>query len=277
MINPLISIITVTYNAEKYIAQTMQSVLNQTYPNIEYLIIDGGSTDRTLEIIKNYELKIKFQFRWISEKDNGIYDAMNKGIALASGSLIGILNASDYYEPNAVETVVNAYSHNCDAGIFHGNMNMLNENGTFFKQKKPNTNLDELYKGMRLWHPSFFVAKPVYEKQGLFDTQFKIAADFDFALRCYLAGVKFVYIDTVITHFRKGGVSSKREIEAHKECKAALIKNNYPDHVVNAVVKQWKKKRRKNAVYYAVYQFLNHLLPSSLVSKIATRLCSFKE
>ena len=100
---PLVSVITVTYNAKSYLEQTIQSVFAQTYPHIEYIIIDGASTDGTLDIIKRHEKKIAF---WVSEKDNGIYDAMNKGIRAANGELIGIINASDYYEPDTISEVV---------------------------------------------------------------------------------------------------------------------------------------------------------------------------
>ena len=188
MKQPLISIITVTRNAEKYLEKTIQSVLAQTYQNIEYLIIGGNSTDGTIEIITNYELRItntlKY-FRFVSENDNGLYDAMNKGIRMAKGDLIGMVNAGDFYEPNAVETVVSTYLQHKDTGILYGNINMLNEDGSFFKLKKSDTNLEKLYKGMSLYHPTFFVAKSVYEKHGLYDLQYKIASDFDFVIRCF--------------------------------------------------------------------------------------------
>jgi len=267
---PLVSIITVTYNAENYIEQTIQSVLAQTYPNIEYIIIDGCSTDSTLEIIKNnFQFSI-FNFQLISEQDNGLYDAMNKGISIAQGELIGMINASDFYEPNTVEMVVSAYLQN-KAGIFHGNVKMLNEDGSFFKIKKPETNLEHLYKGMSLYHPTFFVVKSVYEKYGLYDLQYKIVADFDFAIRCYLAGVQFFYIDSVISNFRKGGVSSKKEKAAHRECKNVLIQNGYSETIVNAVVKEWERLRKKNNMYYVSYKILKHILPTSIINKITAR------
>ena len=121
MSNPLVSIITVTYNAEKYLEQTIKSVISQSYKNIEYIIIDGMSSDGTVDIIKRYQ---KYIAHFSSEPDKGIYDAMNKGIKKANGELIGIINSSDFYEPDAVETVVSAYLQNKGAGIFHGNINM---------------------------------------------------------------------------------------------------------------------------------------------------------
>ena len=269
MSNPLISIITVTFNAEKHIEETIESVVSQSYKNIEYIIVDGMSTDGTADIIQRYRQHIA---HFVSEKDNGIYDAMNKGIRKATGELTGIINASDFYEPNAVETVVSAYLQDKEAGIFYGNINMLNENGSFFKLKKPITNLDNLYKGMSLYHPTFFTAKSVYEKYGLYDLQYKIASDFDFSIRCHLAGVKFVYIDRVISNFRKGGISSKREKAAHRECRNVLIQNGYPESTANMAAKEWERLRKKNNLYYVSYKILKHILPTTTIDKIAARV-----
>ncbi|MDR2057894.1 MAG: glycosyltransferase [Dysgonamonadaceae bacterium] len=267
MINPLVSIITVTYNARSLLEQTMQSVFSQTYPNIEYIIIDGASIDGTVTVIKKYESKLSF---WISEKDNGIYDAMNKGIRLAKGELIGMINAGDYYEPEAVKSVVKVYSENKDTGIFHGNMNMLNEDGTFFKLKKPNTDLSELYKGISLFHPTFFVTSAVYKKIGLYDARFKISADFDFALRCYRAKVKFFYMDQVITNFRLGGLSSSGNSKGMYESRDILFKNGYKTKVVNPVFHEWQKTKRKKKLFDAVYKLLKKILPLSVLNKLAS-------
>ena len=269
MSNPLVSIITVTYNAEKYVEQTIKSVAAQSYKNIEYIIIDGLSTDGTADIIQRYRQHIT---HFVSESDNGIYDAMNKGLQKATGELTGIINASDFYEPNAVEAVVSAYLQNRDAGIFYGNINMLNENGSFFKLKKPITNLENLSKGMSLYHPALFAAKSVYEKYGLYDLQYKIASDFDFTIRCYLAGVKFIYIDSVISNFRKGGISSKREKAAHLECKNVLTRNGYPETTVNKAAKEWERLRKKNNAYYESYKILKCILPASFIDRIAARV-----
>ena len=124
---PLISIITVSYNAVKTIEDTILSVINQTYPNIEYIIIDGGSTDGTLDIIKKYQDKITY---WVSEPDKGIYDAMNKGIAKANGELIGIINADDWYELDAVQNVVLEFN-NTRPAIYHGGLNIVKASSYF--------------------------------------------------------------------------------------------------------------------------------------------------
>ncbi|GHT75655.1 hypothetical protein AGMMS50262_11610 [Bacteroidia bacterium] len=269
MNNPLISIITVTYNAQDFLEQTMQSVFAQTYSNIEYLIIDGCSQDNTVSIIKKQESKLSY---WVSEKDLGVYDAMNKGIRLCKGELIGMINASDYYAPNAVELVVNEYLSNNSDGIFHGNINMLNADGSFFKLKKPDTDLSELYKGISLFHPTFFVSKSIYEKQGLYDIRYKIAADFDFALRCYLAGVHFYYIDNVISNFRLGGLSSNRNNDGMAESRDILIKNGFDNETVQSMVKLWKKLDLKNRKYNIAYNILGKIFPAFIIEKIAAHI-----
>lgn len=216
---PLISIITVVYNGEKYLEQTIQSVLNQTYTNIEYIIIDGKSTDKTLDIIKKYDNEISF---WSSEPDKGIYDAMNKGIKKADGDYIGILNSDDYYELNAVEHIVNEISKFPDADVLFGNIYKLN---MYFPEKILQNNMKgtNLTKGFSIWHPTTFVKQQIYTKHGLFDTSYKIAADYDLLLRFYLKNCKFQYINKVITNFREGGMSdynngtAQEQFRIHRE------------------------------------------------------------
>ena len=266
MNNPLVSIITVTYNAQEYLEQTMQSVFAQTYPNIEYLIIDGGSTDGTISIINGHESKLSL---WISEKDNGIYDAMNKGIGKANGELIGMINAGDCYEPNAVEQVVNAYLKSTDCGIFHGNINMLNSDGSFFKLKKPNPDMSELYKGISFFHSTFFVQNSVYKKHGTYDTTFKVSADFDFGLRCYLADIKFGYIDQVLADFRLGGFSSLSGKQGMYECRDILLKNGYEASVVLPIFKKWEKSYKKKRIMDAGYGLLRKILPLSVLNRLS--------
>jgi glycosyltransferase involved in cell wall biosynthesis len=269
MNNPLVSIITVTYNAQEYLEQTMQSVFLQTYPLIEYLIIDGSSGDDTVRIIKKYESRLSF---WLSEKDNGIYDAMNKGIIRSKGELIGMINAGDYYEPDAVESVVKAYIENKETGIFHGNINMLNKDGSFFKLKKPDTNLSNLYKGISLFHPTFFVANTVYKQHGMYDVRFLISADFDFALRCYLTGVKFLYLDKVIACFRLGGFSSSGDDKGMYESRDILIKNGYSADVADAIFCKWKKIKRKKKLFDTVYKLLKKILPFPVLNKLVNQV-----
>ncbi|MDR1562970.1 MAG: glycosyltransferase [Dysgonamonadaceae bacterium] len=265
---PLVSIVTVTYNAGKYIEQTMRSVFAQSYCNIEYIIIDGGSTDETVRMIKDQGLKVNI---FVSEPDMGIYDAMNKGIRLCRGELIGIINASDYYESGAVENVVRAYNDDPAAGIFHGNINMLNPDGSFFKTKKPVEDPACLTEGMSLFHPTFFVRRKVYDNQGLYSTDLKLAADFDFALRCFLAGVKFHYIDMALSNFRKGGVSSVRDIDSLLESRDALLMNGFSREVANSVHRRLDKLRKRNIRYETVYYMLGKILSKRILNFLSRR------
>ncbi len=201
--NPLISIITVVFNGERYLEQTIQSVINQTYKNIEYIIIDGGSTDKTVEIIKKHEANIDY---WISETDDGIYDAMNKGINKAKGEYIGLLNSDDFYEQNAVEIIVNQINTQPEIDVFFGNAYIINED---IQKKKLQTGMkgENIQKGFSIFHPTVFVKRETYTKYGLFDTSYKIAADYEFLLRIHKRDCKFQYVDNIITNFREGGMS----------------------------------------------------------------------
>lgn len=199
-----VSIITVCKNSEDTIEQTIQSVLNQTYPNVEYIIIDGQSTDKTLDIISKYNTSIA---KVISGKDAGIYDAMNKGIENVSGEIIGILNSDDWYEENTIENVVNIFKHE-NVDIVHGDIRLIynNSNNRLLMAGK----IEDMWNSMTIRHPATFVKNDVYNEYGSFDISYKIAGDYDFLLRCYAQGVKFYHIDKVLTNFRMSGVSNKQ-------------------------------------------------------------------
>lgn len=218
------SIITVSYNSEQTIERTIQSVLNQQYPNLEYIIIDGGSNDNTINIIKKYEDKISY---WISEPDKGIYDAMNKGLSKAHGDLIGILNSDDWYSPNILWEIATQYIKYGDDNIFHGNIRFCYKNGSN-KIAKPCLKLNKLYKGTLLFHPTIFVPKNIYIKYGKFDTKYKIAADYDFILRCYINHLNFVHINQVITNMSMEGESNKNIIKGFKEVMHIALESPLP-------------------------------------------------
>lgn len=203
---PLISIITVVYNGVKTIEQTIQSVLNQTYTNIEYIIIDGGSTDGTLDIIKKYEDKIAF---WISEKDKGLYDAMNKGISHANGELIGMINSDDWFETKAVELIVNAYQNHPEKRIFHGDrFDILKDGSKKLKRFHP-SKFKFIYYGMTYNHPSMFMHRDVYNKD-LYNTELKALSDYEFVLKQYIHNPQvFQYIPQAYVNYRLDGISGK--------------------------------------------------------------------
>ncbi len=207
--NLKISIITVCRNSDATIEKTINSVISQSYKNIEYIIIDGVSTDGTLEIIKKYALADE-RIKYISEKDSGIYDAMNKGLAMASGTVIGIINSDDIYLPDAIQKsldniVKNSAKSGTGLAVSYGLLRKIYADGSFvISGGSP----DRLRYGM-INHPTYFVTKAVYEKFGYFDTSYRIAADYDFALRLFSSGnVMFIPIDDILVNFSACGISS---------------------------------------------------------------------
>ena len=179
-----ISIITVCFNSEETILTTLNSVISQTYNDIEHIIVDGGSKDRTLDIIKNYKHKNKIV---ISEPDSGIYDAMNKGIKLAKGEIITILNSDDIYQsPSAIALVMKDIKDNLDKDIFLGDVVFFNKNNfnkIFRHYSAKNFVKESLLNGMMPPHPSSFIKKKIYLKYGLYNKSLSIAADFEIFLR----------------------------------------------------------------------------------------------
>ncbi len=214
---PLISIITVVFNGEKHLEETIQSVINQTYDNVEYVIIDGGSIDGTLDIIKKYEDKIDY---WASEKDAGIYDAMNKGLQLVAGEYIGILNADDFYEPSALKKSIELIKDN-DADYSVAKVQYVNTKNIIspiFPLEK-----NKIYQEMFYPHISAFIPRKAYKQVGLFKTQFKIAGDHDMALRIHLAGFRATYLDEIVGKLTEDGISAG--ISVNKESLAVAIEN----------------------------------------------------
>ncbi|MDY6934532.1 MAG: glycosyltransferase family 2 protein [Spirochaetota bacterium] len=225
-----VTIITVVYNGQDTIQDTIESVLTQTYENIEYIIIDGNSNDGTVEIIKSYGKKIS---KFISEPDNGIYDAMNKGIGFATGDLIGFLNSDDLYlDASVIEKVVNTIesnkSNSCYGDLIYFDKN---DNDKIIR----NWHSDNYYNGIfkRGWHPphpTFFVRKNIYEKFGNFNLEFKIAADYELMLRFLeKCNVSTCYIPETLVKMRIGGTSNrniKNIIIANIECYKAWKVNN---------------------------------------------------
>lgn len=197
--NPLVSVVTVVYNGEKYLEQTIQSVINQSYGNVEYIVIDGGSTDGTLDIIKKYEDQIDY---WVSEKDKGIYDAMNKGIQVATGEFIAFINADDWYEKNAIEHVIKAYNQKKNTDFFYGNLSYIKKNGEVVLWEGNRGN-----KGLEIPHPTCFIRSSILKRE-LFNADFSIVADAELTLRLFNSNIESFYIDEVIANFRDGGVSS---------------------------------------------------------------------
>lgn len=203
---PLVSIITAVYNGQEYLEETIQSVLNQTYDNIEYIIIDGGSTDGTIEIIKKYEDRLDY---WISEKDNGIYDAWNKGVQNTSGEWIAFLGADDIYSQKAIEMYISQILKSNTELEYISSKAML-----CTLEKKPlrhigsSWNWNNFSAHMNVAHVGSLHNKILFENYGLFDTSFKICGDYEFLLRPR-NNLKASFLSEETCYMRVGGVSNE--------------------------------------------------------------------
>ncbi|ATA89054.1 glycosyl transferase [Capnocytophaga stomatis] len=224
-----ISIITATYNSSKTVADTITSVYNQNYPTIEHIIVDGNSKDNTIEIIKKLPNRV---VKILSEPDKGIYDAMNKGIALATGDVIGILNSDDFYSSNDILTQVMNVFEQTDCEAVYGNLEYIDEKDSnkvirFWKSRKYKKGLFK--KGWHPAHPTFFVKKEIYQKYGSFNLKYKIAADYEIMLRFIEKnGIRTIYLPITMVKMRMGGASNqsiKNIIQANKECYLAWKDN----------------------------------------------------
>lgn len=203
----LVSIITVCYNSEKTIKQTIESVLNQTYPHIEYLIVDGRSTDHTLQIVNRYRMAFGERMKVVSEPDSGIYDAMNKGIRMALGELIGIVNSDDFYEHDAVEKMVKVYRKDMCAVLYGEVRNLVDD-----REESVSIVSHQFLDRRMIGHPACFITKSAYDRYGLYDTKYYSVADYDLMLRYRNSkGVEFLPVYEIITNFRSGGMCSSQK------------------------------------------------------------------
>lgn len=220
----LVTVLTVAYNAEKTIARTIESVLKQTYENIEYIVIDGASKDHTAEIARSYQVKFDQIpgriFTVISEPDNGMYDALNKGAKLAHGELVGQINADDWYEVDAVETIVQLYEqHYYD--VAWGSIRICKLSGNMIKHAK----IGRLWTTTGWCHPGMFSRRVIllqfpYPLESMYD-------DFDYITAVHKAGKKIITTDTVIANFTFGGMSTQ---------------------------KSWKEVMRRVSITYGIYR-----------------------
>lgn len=241
--NCKVSVITVVRNGVNTIEKTIKSVLGQTYKNIEYIVIDGASTDGTKQIIEKYLDDIAV---YISEEDKGLYCAMNKGIEIATGEIIGIINSDDWYDINAVATVVQCFKHQ-GADVVHGRVNLVSEDGSEKISWIPV--LDHLWYQMDVWHPTVFVKKDIYQKYGAFDVSYKLAADYEFILRLYSDNVKISFVDETIAYFRVGGLSWQKFMDSINE--SYRISMVYLDKCPHKDIVQHKIKEKYNQRYWA--------------------------
>ena len=247
-----VSIITVSKDSEKTIKDTIDSVLCQSYKNIEYIVIDGASGDRTVEIVKSYGDKIT---EFVSEPDRGLYDAMNKGVALTTGNVVGILNSDDFYIDNdVIERVVKEFKNrgvdSVYADLVYISSSNINKVVRCFDSGQFKPSLFSY--GLMPAHPTFFVKKSIYEKYGKFHIDFKNAADFDLLVRfIYTNKITYHYIDKVIVKMRLGGASTSfssmwtNNIEILRACKANGVKTNIFKILLRYVLK-FRSSFKKN-------------------------------
>ena len=216
-----ITIITATYNSAATVRDTMESVLRQTHRDVDYIVVDGASTDSTMDIVRQYEPKFEGRMRWISEPDKGIYDAMNKGLAMAQGDVVGLLNSDDFYSSDDILAAVNAaFEEDKELDAVYGDVHYV---------KAENVEVPARYYSSRMFrrswmrfgfmpaHPSFYCKRECYEKYGGFDTSFRVAADFENLLRLiFVNRIRTRYINRDFVTMRTGGASSSG-LKSHKQ------------------------------------------------------------
>ncbi len=233
---PLVSIVTVVYNGAGTLERTIKSVLEQDYPNIEYIVVDGGSTDGTVDLLKRYEDRID---HWVSERDKGIYDAMNKGVALCTGDWVALINADDWYEPDSVRRVIEAVQAQPRVNIVHGDIWIHYEGGgRKMKYAKRNGFLLKYWE-MVLNHPSFFVRRSFYRDRP-FRTDLKIGGDHHWTLCAWLEDPDgFLYLPGALANFSAGGASMtiplKKTLDERRKLSAAVGMNAFGSAVAQCV------------------------------------------
>lgn len=217
---PKISVITITYNSEKTLERTIKSVVSQEYDNLEYIIIDGASKDRTLDIVEKYRDYISVV---VSEPDKGISDAFNKGIRYATGEIIGIINSDDLLMPNALKVIANHFDPKID--VYSGNVVFWNEDTGDEFSTKPDISFDKLKLQYGVAHPSRFIRKDAYSKYGMYLEEMRYNMDIDLLCRFYKKGATFIHIDQDLTKFRMGGATADSIFKKKNDYK--LFVKNY--------------------------------------------------
>ncbi len=256
-----ISIVTIVLNQEKYIQRAIDSVKNQTYSNIEYIIVDGASKDNTINIIKENEQHIS---KWISESDKGISDAFNKGLALCTGELIGMVNADDWLEEEAVANAVEQYD---NGDILYGKIQYWKGTNKLYIS---DANHNYLCREMTINHPAVFVKKKLYDKYGYFNESYKCAMDYELMLRLFSSSVKFCYIDKVISNMQSEGISDINWRLGCKEVKRA--KDNY----LGKKIKHWLWMQ-KQITTIATFRFMEQIGFSGLIKFYRKKLAPIKK
>ena len=247
---PLISIITVAYNSAVTIGNTLESLRQQTDKRFESIVIDGGSKDGTMDIIKLYSDVVT---KFISEPDKGIYDAMNKGIALAEGKYLAFLNSDDSYFPDTIASVI-AFAERYNPDIIYGDMQKQRTLGKdlFTRNEKPD--LHKMPEEMGIFHPATFAKKELFDQLGGYDLRFKMASDYHWLLRAYIEKADFQYLDKVLVKFSIGGVSNF-SCESYREC--IIIHEELNTGHVEHMRALYQKCRRKRIKQRIIAKFVS--------------------
>ena len=248
-----ISIITITYNSAKTLPRALESVRSQTYGDIEHIIVDGASTDGTVEIIKNYskgpsdKVPSTKAVRWVSEPDGGIYDALNKGIRMATGDVIGFLHSDDVlYSPDSIGQIAAAFE-SSKADVVYGDLQYCNGDKVTRRWRSNEFHPSSLKFGWMPPHPTLYVRREVYEQVGEYDSWFRISADYDMVLRIFTAGYKTHYIPQVLVSMETGGASNrdaKARLSKTQEDYFVLKKNHVGAGLLTVACKQLRKIRQ---------------------------------
>lgn len=256
-----ISLITVTYNSSNTLKTTLDSILNQLHTNYEYIIVDGSSKDNTVALIKEYEPHFNDRMKWISEPDEGLYDAMNKGIRMATGDVIGILNSDDFFTSDRIlQQVSDAFEKNNNIDAVYGDIHFVNPDNLekcvrYYSSKIFKRSLMRL--GFMPAHPSFYMRKACFDKYGLYKTDYKIAADFEFLLRViFKYKIRTQYIPVNMVTMRTGGASTSG-LQSHKR-----------------IMNEHLRAFRENGIYTNVFMLsLRYLykIGEVIISKIITK------
>lgn len=253
---PKISVVTVVYNNENYIGSTIESVINQTYNNIEYVIIDGGSTDKTKEIIEKHIDNIDV---FISERDKGIYDAMNKGIALCSGDFILFLNSGDVFYANESIIKLAEYVMKCiHVDIIYGDVGVAFQKFNFMSIMK-SKNIVDIRKGMVANHQSCLINRELHLKYN-YDLRYKLASDYHFILKSYLNGANIIQVPIVISVISDGGVSDSNRLSVFRE--KLKIKNELDYSIINFF------SFCKESTYMFFMSLVKYVLPPSILQRM---------
>ena len=258
--HPLITIITVVFNEVKYIEETILSVINQTYKKIEYIIIDGGSNDGTVDILKKYDKRIDY---WVSEHDKGLYDAYNKAIMISSGDYLNFMDGGDkFYTDHAIKDVVDKFLLECkDADLIYGDMikeDLFHKTTSLFKARS----LKTLNRIMSMGCHTIFVRGEIAKKHK-FDIRYKISADYNFVVTCYLENYKFYNSEILSACFRFGGISSKKSIRI-------IIEDYFVQRRLDTTInlKIYVLKRIYRWAHYKIFYALDKNLPGKYCHNI---------